>query len=1270
VAGGGAGEEQQPQTTKRRRALLEEEDPASTASATAAIAAREAAEAASASSAAHERALLPRAWQLTRGSPRVLVAHVDTGVDFSPALSSSQLPYSPLSAFRGRLWSNPLEAAGGLPGVDDDGNGYGDDVGGVAFLGQCVGDTYDDRGYCMECGPTGDVSDLVGHGTHTAGIIASRPEEEVEAQRAGDFSGGEAGAGGGGGALFAASLSPSSNTTNTNTTNTPIVVPRGVAPGARLLPLKVSDCADGVIWASGVFRAFDYALKAGAQIVSCSFSAVFPDGFGALNITTGGGSVGLSSPPVAAAALAPEAGGGGSGPAVDNAVGSNTTTTTTNTTKTTPPAPPSEREWARAYSAALAPLARAGVLVVAAAGNNRADLDALSRLGYTDYPCFGQQPGLNKARALAALEGGGLSSQEGAISAANNGSAVAPVGGGGVAAPAATDSGGIAGSGSSLETLYWSGTGAASGPMAAVSNPDINNADPYGTLGFPNVVCVGAVADRDEVPPGIDPSSVAAPYSNFGSRSVALAAPGTVGSTRAGGGYGVQRGTSMAAPLVSGTAALALSVLGALTGNYTGRALELRAALLAGSLPMPAPPRELAEEARRAAAEAAAAVGGASANETAAASNSSSNGTATAGANSTTATSPPRIIMTGAAVDSAEPPFGARLDAEASIRWIVERYAPPGMVTTGPLVPSSLALLAKGEGEGAVGQNATATLLQASSSGPGRVLALRGLSERMEYPSNSSSSSPGSVRLAQLPMGGLNLDGWGDDPAAVVVVGARVALPEPGVWALRAASVTRPPPPPPPDAPAGLSLPPPPPGALLRASVRINGKPTAARPAAATASPSVPPGAAAAASAGPYTSSSSSSSTSTNQQQLARVAAGDGVEAVFVATAPGVYAVEVAVPAADGASAASLDLSLKAPSGAGFARLSPGGDAFGALAAARTPRGADPAAPPVPLVPLAAEEEREAARDAALRFGKAAANLSSPSSPSPSPSSFAVYYNWTTLPEAEADPSVRPMLAPTFEGMAAGAMAVRRSPRAATVELARELPTYARSKVLKGAINFTDPDAFQRFLDPMAGEAIAANTSSSLPPPPLVLARGVAVGAFRLPATDSGVALVSFRVLCRGCALAVDGQLVLDAWATAGTQKGLNTRSDCVALTTAVRRREEAGEAAAKDEGNDGPVHSVALTFAPPPTADGRTLGAPLALSIAPCGGGGGGALAAAEDEGGRDGASPSSLSLPRVVAGALNAGEAALVAAGPAVPVGATLAAFRPLEANATTGG
>lgn len=88
----------------------------------------------------------PRAWTVTRGDPSVVVAVMDTGIG----------PY--IHDLDGNLWVN----GGEIPGndIDDDGNGYIDDVNGWNAL----------EG-------TGDTSDGNEHGTHCAGIIAARQDE-------------------------------------------------------------------------------------------------------------------------------------------------------------------------------------------------------------------------------------------------------------------------------------------------------------------------------------------------------------------------------------------------------------------------------------------------------------------------------------------------------------------------------------------------------------------------------------------------------------------------------------------------------------------------------------------------------------------------------------------------------------------------------------------------------------------------------------------------------------------------------------------------------------------------------------------------------------------------------------------------------------------------------------------------------------------------------------------------------------------------------------
>ncbi len=82
------------------------------------------------------------AWSTFTGNPNFRVAVVDTGVNYAhPDLV-------------GNIWTYPGEIPGN--GIDDDGNGYVDDVHGFDFFDN-----------------DGDPMDLHGHGTHVAGILGA-----------------------------------------------------------------------------------------------------------------------------------------------------------------------------------------------------------------------------------------------------------------------------------------------------------------------------------------------------------------------------------------------------------------------------------------------------------------------------------------------------------------------------------------------------------------------------------------------------------------------------------------------------------------------------------------------------------------------------------------------------------------------------------------------------------------------------------------------------------------------------------------------------------------------------------------------------------------------------------------------------------------------------------------------------------------------------------------------------------------------------------------
>lgn len=126
----------------------------------------------------------------------VVVAVIDTGIDISHPL------------LRDKLWVNPGET---VNGIDDDGNGFVDDIHGWDFA--------NDRAEVFR-DPAIDS-----HGTHVAGVIAGAPH------------------------------SPTGF--------------RGVAPGARIMALKFIDADAG--FTSDAIAAIRYAVDNGADVINASW---------------------------------------------------------------------------------------------------------------------------------------------------------------------------------------------------------------------------------------------------------------------------------------------------------------------------------------------------------------------------------------------------------------------------------------------------------------------------------------------------------------------------------------------------------------------------------------------------------------------------------------------------------------------------------------------------------------------------------------------------------------------------------------------------------------------------------------------------------------------------------------------------------------------------------------------------------------------------------------------------------------------------------------
>jgi len=146
---------------------------------------------------------VPQAWNYLEGlglppggSRDIIVAVIDTGVDYThPDLAAN-------------MWVNPAEF-NGVPGVDDDHNGYVDDIHGADMITN-----------------SGNQMDDHGHGSHVAGIIGAQADNGI------------------GGV--------------------------GVAYNVQVMALKAAQYS-GVLSSSDIAEAIYYAVQKGADVINMSF---------------------------------------------------------------------------------------------------------------------------------------------------------------------------------------------------------------------------------------------------------------------------------------------------------------------------------------------------------------------------------------------------------------------------------------------------------------------------------------------------------------------------------------------------------------------------------------------------------------------------------------------------------------------------------------------------------------------------------------------------------------------------------------------------------------------------------------------------------------------------------------------------------------------------------------------------------------------------------------------------------------------------------------
>ena len=172
----------------------------------------------------------PEAWDVERGDSSIVVAIVDTGVDWQHPDLGGATPFT-----GGSIMTNWVEFYG-TAGVDDDNNGFVDDVHGWDFVTgvsetQCAGEDAET--------PDSNPADYFGHGTHVAGIVAAVTDNAVGVA--------------------------------------------GLAHGCKILPVRAGWCATGyggVVRMDFCAQGIMYAARNGARIINCSWNSDNSGGLG------------------------------------------------------------------------------------------------------------------------------------------------------------------------------------------------------------------------------------------------------------------------------------------------------------------------------------------------------------------------------------------------------------------------------------------------------------------------------------------------------------------------------------------------------------------------------------------------------------------------------------------------------------------------------------------------------------------------------------------------------------------------------------------------------------------------------------------------------------------------------------------------------------------------------------------------------------------------------------------------------------------------------